>query len=71
MSFHIKAIVHKEFVLTGQTVPHITVIFRGDCVKICEEDFAPNFGDRGLKPRIKVKKKRGGIVVTVQPLQRF
>jgi hypothetical protein len=41
----IKEIVHKEFVLESQTsVPHTTVTFYGDCLKMCE-DFAPNFGD--------------------------
>jgi hypothetical protein len=43
--FHIKGSVRKEFVLAGQTVPHITVTFYGDCVKMCE-DFARNFGDK-------------------------
>jgi hypothetical protein len=37
--FDIKQIVHKEFVLAGQTM------FYGKCVKMCE-DFAPNFGDK-------------------------
>jgi hypothetical protein len=44
--FDIKAIVHKEFVLAGQTViPHTNVTFYGDCMKMCE-DFAPNFGNK-------------------------
>jgi hypothetical protein len=29
-----------------QSIPHATVTFYGDCVKMCE-DFAPNFGDKG------------------------
>jgi hypothetical protein len=40
--FDIKGIVHKEFVLIGQTVPHTIVRFYGDCMKMCE-DFTPNF----------------------------
>jgi hypothetical protein len=28
-----------------QSIPHTTVTFYGDCMKICE-DFAPNFGDK-------------------------
>jgi hypothetical protein len=42
----IKGIVHKEFVLAGQTVNssyRATVSFYGDCLKTCE-DFAPIFG---------------------------
>jgi hypothetical protein len=27
-----------------QSIPHTTVTFYGDCLKMCE-DFAPNFGD--------------------------
>jgi hypothetical protein len=27
-----------------QSIPHTTMTFYGDCVKMCE-DFAPNFGD--------------------------
>jgi hypothetical protein len=48
-SIDIKVIVHKEFVLAGQTVPHTTVTFYGDCEKMCE-DFVPNFGDK--KPAV-------------------
>jgi hypothetical protein len=40
--FDIKGILHKEFVLAGQTVPHTTVRFYGDCMKMCE-DFTLNF----------------------------
>jgi hypothetical protein len=41
----IKGIVHKEFVLAGQTVnPAYYLTFYRDCVKMCE-DFTPNFGD--------------------------
>jgi hypothetical protein len=42
-----KAIVHKEFVLIGQTIDsayYCDVL--GECMKILE-DFAPNFGDKG------------------------
>jgi hypothetical protein len=28
-----------------QSIPHTTVMFYGNCVKMCE-DFAPNFGDK-------------------------
>jgi hypothetical protein len=28
-----------------QSIPHATVMFYGDCLKICE-NFAPNFGDK-------------------------
>jgi hypothetical protein len=46
--FVIKGIAHKEFVLAGQIViPHTTVTFYGDCVKMCE-NFAPNFGDKRI-----------------------
>jgi hypothetical protein len=38
--FDIKRIVHAE-----QSVPHTTMKFYGDCVKMCE-DLAPNFGDK-------------------------
>jgi hypothetical protein len=38
--FDIKRIVHKEFILAGETVLHIAVTLYGDCVKICE-DYAP------------------------------
>jgi hypothetical protein len=31
--FVIKVIVHKEFVLVGQSILHTTVTFYGDCVK--------------------------------------
>jgi hypothetical protein len=41
----IKGIVHKEIVLTGQSIQHTTVMFYSDCVKMWE-DFAPNFGDK-------------------------
>jgi hypothetical protein len=30
---------------TKQSILHTTVIFYGDCVKMCEE-FAPNFGNK-------------------------
>jgi hypothetical protein len=30
-----------------QSIPHNTVTFYGDCVKMCE-DFTPNFGDKKL-----------------------
>jgi hypothetical protein len=44
--FHIKRILHKEFVLAGQTVNSaITVMFYGDCMKMWE-DFTPNCGNR-------------------------
>jgi hypothetical protein len=43
--FYIREIVHKEFLQAGQSIPHTTVTFYGDCVKMCE-DFAPNFGDQ-------------------------
>jgi hypothetical protein len=44
--FDTMGIVHKEFVLVGQTpIPHTTVTFYGDCVKICEE-LDPNFDDK-------------------------
>jgi hypothetical protein len=33
-----------EFALAGQTIPHITVTFYGDCV----EDLAPNFVDKRI-----------------------
>jgi hypothetical protein len=43
--FDIKGIVQKEFVLAvKQSIPHTTVTFYGDCVKI-RGDFVPNFGD--------------------------
>jgi hypothetical protein len=42
--FEIKGIVHKEFILAGQTV-NSTVAFYGDCVKMCEY-FAPKLGDK-------------------------
>jgi hypothetical protein len=35
--FGIKRIVHKEFVLAGQTVNSTTVMFCGDCVKMCKD----------------------------------
>jgi hypothetical protein len=42
--FDIKGIVHKEFLLAGQTVNSAYYCyFYGDCVKMCE-DFALNFG---------------------------
>jgi hypothetical protein len=43
--FGINGIVHKEFVMVGQTVPHTTVTFYDDCMKMCD-DFSPNFGDK-------------------------
>jgi hypothetical protein len=42
--FDIKGIVHKEFVLAGQTVNTI-VTFYVDCMEMCE-DFTPKFGDK-------------------------
>jgi hypothetical protein len=48
MFFDIGGIVHKEFILAGQTVNsayRTTVTFYGDCLKTCE-NFAPNFGCR-------------------------
>jgi hypothetical protein len=39
--FDIKDIVHKDFALAGQTVNSAYY-----CVNICEEFFAPNFGDK-------------------------
>jgi hypothetical protein len=44
--FDIKGIVHKEFILwTIQSISRTTVMFYGDCMKMCE-DFALNFGDK-------------------------
>jgi hypothetical protein len=43
--FDIKEIVHQEFVLAGQTVPHTVVTFYGNCMNMCE-DFAQNFGNK-------------------------
>jgi hypothetical protein len=45
ISFDIKGIVHKGFILAGQTVnsAYFCDVY-GDCVKM-REDFAPNFGD--------------------------
>jgi predicted oxidoreductase len=46
MLFDMKGVVHKEFALSGQRVnPHITVMYHGDCVKMCE-NFATDFGDK-------------------------
>jgi hypothetical protein len=42
--FDIKGTVHKEFVLAGQSLPHTTVTFYGDCMKMCK-DFTLNFVD--------------------------
>jgi hypothetical protein len=39
--FDIRGIVHKEFVLAGQSILHTTVMFYGNCMKMCE-DFTPN-----------------------------
>jgi hypothetical protein len=41
----IEVIAHKEFVLEGQSIPHINFTFYGESVTVCE-DFAPNFGDK-------------------------
>jgi hypothetical protein len=41
----IKAIVHNTSWQTKQSIPHTTVIFYGDCVKMFQ-DFAPNFDDK-------------------------
>jgi hypothetical protein len=54
--FDIKEIVHKEFVLAGQTI-NTTVAFYDDCVEMCE-NFAPNFGD----------KKNGCCITTIHRL---
>jgi hypothetical protein len=44
--FDIKVIVHKNSSWQAkQPIPHITVTFYRDCVKMCE-DYAANFGDR-------------------------
>jgi hypothetical protein len=43
--FDIEAIVHKEFVLAGQTVPHTTMAFYGKCVNT-SWGLASNFGKR-------------------------
>jgi hypothetical protein len=46
ISSDVKGILHKNYILVGQRVlPHTTVRFYGDCVKICE-DFNLKFGDR-------------------------
>jgi hypothetical protein len=37
--FAIKGIVHKEFILAGQSIPHTTMVFNG-------QDFILNFGDK-------------------------
>jgi hypothetical protein len=42
-----KGIVHKEFVADQQSIPHATVTFYVDCVKMCQ-DFALIFGDKQL-----------------------
>jgi hypothetical protein len=44
--FHIKSIIHKEFVLADQTAnsAYYCDVY-GDCFRMCE-DFAPNFGDK-------------------------
>jgi hypothetical protein len=47
ISFDIKGILHKEFVLVCQTVPHITVTFYGNRVKRWE-DLTPKFGDKEM-----------------------
>jgi hypothetical protein len=42
----ISEIVHKEFILTSQTVKSAYYCdFLGECVEMCE-DFAPNFDDK-------------------------
>jgi hypothetical protein len=41
--FDTKEIVHKD--RAGQSIPHTTVAFNGECVTMCE-DFVPNFGDK-------------------------
>jgi hypothetical protein len=47
--FDIKRIVHKELFRPNwqakQSIPHTTVPFYGDCMKMCE-DFNRNFGDK-------------------------
>jgi hypothetical protein len=43
--FDIKEIVYKEFVLAGQSVPHTTMTFYSDYMKMCE-DFAGNFSNK-------------------------
>jgi hypothetical protein len=40
--------VHKESALGGQTILHTTVMFYGDCMKMCE-DFTLKFGDKLTK----------------------
>jgi hypothetical protein len=47
--FHIKETVHKKNLScqTKQSSPHTTVMFYGDCVKMCE-DFTPNFSDKRI-----------------------
>jgi hypothetical protein len=45
--FDIRQIVHKEFVLGGETFPHIAVAFYGDYVNMWE-DFALNFATKEL-----------------------
>jgi hypothetical protein len=37
--------VHKEFVLAGQSLPHTTVMFYGDSLKMWK-DFDLDFGDK-------------------------
>jgi hypothetical protein len=45
----IKGIVHKEFVVVGQTVNSATAVtFYSGCTKMWEEDFAPKFGEKEL-----------------------
>jgi hypothetical protein len=44
--FDIKGIVQKNSSWQAkQSIPHTTVMFYGDCVKMCK-DFAQNFGDK-------------------------
>jgi hypothetical protein len=45
ISFYMKEIVHKEFVLAGeQSIPHTTVTFYGDCDKMYN-DFTLSCGN--------------------------
>jgi hypothetical protein len=43
--FDIKEIVHKEFVLAGETV---NFAYSCGLLRRLREDFAPNFGDKGI-----------------------
>jgi hypothetical protein len=45
--FDAKGIVHKEFVLVGQSILHTIATFYINCVKMYK-DFDPNFGEKQL-----------------------